>query len=285
MPKVSNPKKSKLIRNSYDERIKAGVDICKFLNAEFGIKSHIVANETEFNTLLCFDDQSSLFFFKTAKGEFGVPEPSKYQKFKQSHQFHGIIKYLCLKLYTVDLEICQKIYVGDRLKENVDMDYVKSIYIPDYQLEQMYWIENEFQDTCMTIHVCKSLYADLIRTKIKPFHEQARQSIALMTNLHVLAGDRHFHIKSDLKNLAMLCNHASGTTWFNEFFLNTEEHPNQHIVPWNLFWNTIDLVIKDENFDIDNHLEVLNTQNEKFFEILQELKNCHFHINNWKKME
>jgi hypothetical protein len=283
MPKISNTKKSKLIRNSYDERIKVGVDICKFLNTEFGIKSHIAANETEANTSICFDDQSALFFFKTSTGEFGVSEP--YFLYGQSHQFHAIIKYLCLKLYTVDLEICQKIYVGDRLKENVDMDYVKSIYIHDYQLKEMYWKKNGFQDTNKTILDYKSLYADLIRTKIKPFHEQARQSITLITNLHILAGDKHFHIKSDLKNLAMLCNHASGTTWFNEFFLNTDEYPNQHIVPWNLFWNTIDLVIKDQNFDIDNHLEVLHTQNEKFFEILQELKNCHFHINNWKKME
>jgi hypothetical protein len=278
----SRQKLQECIQRTYELRIRTCFNICKFLNNVFDTKSFVIKNEETLSTMIGFDDNSSLILFQTGNDVFGVPEHTL--NFSKSHQFHNVIKYLCTQMYKIDAEKCEKIYIGDDLYENVDMDYVKSIYINDENIKELYWKKNQFQNTNMSIFNAKSLYGNLIQTKIKPLHQQARQCIELITQEHLNAGNKTFHIKSDLRNLALLCNHQSGTTWFNEFFINSEEKPNSNTIDWDLFWTGIDIALKNEELNEELKLEILKTNNDKFLEILQEIENCHRHITSWKKL-
>ena len=282
LPEKAQKKLQAVIERTYELRTRTCFNICKFLNNVFDANSFVVKNDETLSTMIGFDDSSYLILFQTGNDVFGVPEFTL--NFSKSHQFHNVIKYLCTQMYKIDTEKCEKIYVGDDLHENVDMDYVKSVYINDESIKELYWKKNQFQNTNMSIFNAKGLYGNLIQTKIKPLHQQARQCIELITQEHLNAGNKTFHIKSDLRNLALLCNHASGTTWFNEFFINNEEKPNANVVDWDLFWAGIDVALKNEELNDELKSEILKTNNDKFLEILQEIENCHRHINAWKKL-
>jgi len=262
------------IQNTLPKRKEVCLQICKIINNNFDVKSYIMYDDISFNTAIGFEDNSSLLLFQDGRGQFDVTE--KYMQFSMAQQFLGVIRYLCQNMYQIDAELCEKIYVGDNLINYIDHDHLQTLYIDDKTMKQLFWKKNGFQDTEMTIAQAKEKYNQLFAMKIKPLYLHAKYCLSLINQYRVAIDQKKMN--SDMPYLATMCGHASGTVGFAEFFIDSEFQHNPHIIPWDFFWNTIDNALDDPNFET-------SSDNIKFIQLLNEIKNCHFHINTYKILD
>jgi hypothetical protein len=262
------------ISNSYPRRKEVCLQICKIINANFDVKSYIMYDAAVYNTLVAFEDNSSILLYQDSKGVFDISE--KVKSYSKAHQFFNIVRYLCQNMYQINEELCEKVYIGENIVDYIDINYLKSLYIDDKNMQSMFWKKNGFQDTEMTITEVKERYSQLFSSKIKPLYLQAKYCLSLINQFRTSIEQKK--INSDMPYLATMCGHASGTVGFNDFFIDNEFHHNPHVIPWDFFWNTIDNALMDQNYEI-------SSGNIKFVQLLNEIKNCHFHINTYKVLQ
>ena len=111
------------IEGTYQSRKDVCLSLCKLINTTLNAQTYVMTDDVNLNTFIGFEDKSSIMVFQNAQGDFGIPD--KTLEFSQAHQFYFVIKYLCTKLYNIDSENCQKVFVGNDLGNYVDIEHIK----------------------------------------------------------------------------------------------------------------------------------------------------------------